>query len=164
MLTLLRDLAGGGFQSEQFNAGQRPTHDPTDTSTFNNEPTGARRGDFGDSQSGGQGQGQFRSGGDPNEKFGTSGFGRGGNTTDSNTVGTGGNFDGLSSTGRGGAGVGSGGVDGDNWRQNDNYGSSNNNGNSYGSSNEPTPGAGKASMGERLKGMWHELHAGSSRC
>ncbi|KAI0632254.1 hypothetical protein C8Q77DRAFT_1158905 [Trametes polyzona] len=146
-----------GFQNQRGNwndnqqsqwGSHRPTHDPTVTSSWNNninDQTGRR--DFGDNsnRSGGNpqpGEGQFWSAG-PGENYGTTGHGE---TTDANTFGTGttsGNY--AQSAGRHGGGAG---VDGDNWRQGNN---------NWDNNNGPTPGAGKTSIGERLKGNAEKL-------
>ncbi|KAH9851782.1 hypothetical protein C2E23DRAFT_924013 [Lenzites betulinus] len=142
---------GEDFQQQQQFGSQRPTHDPTDTSNWSaaNADPSARRAGFGDSGAstghslaagGGQGDQLWSAG--PGENNASSGYGRG-NTTDVNTVGAGGNQ--FGSTGRG-----AGGVDGDNWRQGGG-------GDNFDNDNGPTPGAGKASMGDRLKGNAEKL-------
>ncbi|KAI0826939.1 hypothetical protein BC628DRAFT_1338750 [Trametes gibbosa] len=132
-------------QQQQFGS-QYPTRDSTVTDNYSavNADPSARRAGFGESGAGhsgaaGGGQGDQLWSAGQGETHGTSGFGRG-NTTDADTVGAGGNQ--FGSTARG-----AGGVDGDNWRQNDNF--DDNNG--------PGSGAHKASMGDKLKGNAEKL-------
>ncbi|KAI0372302.1 hypothetical protein BV20DRAFT_964437 [Pilatotrama ljubarskyi] len=139
-----------GFQNQRGNwndnqewGSQRPTHDPTDTSTWNSDPS-SRRGfdnnDYGRQQ--GEGQQWSASRG---ENYGSSGYQ--GNTSDVNTYGAGGNTFGSTGAGRGA------GTDSDNWRSRDiNSQQQNNN---YG--DDVNPGAGKTSLGERLKGNAEKL-------
>ncbi|KAH9891786.1 hypothetical protein C8Q73DRAFT_782422 [Cubamyces lactineus] len=114
--------------NEQWGS-QRPTRDPTDTSTWNSSSNPQDN------------QGQFWTAGQ-GDNYGTTGYQ--GNTTDTNTYGAGGNFSG---TGRG-AGVDNGNWqsrnDDNSWQRDSNY-------------DDVTPGAGKASMGERLKGNAEKL-------
>ncbi|KAI0769129.1 hypothetical protein BD413DRAFT_89460 [Trametes elegans] len=152
-----------GFRSERGNwndnsqsqyGSQRPTHDPTDTSTWNSSSgigsgagAGGRRGDH----PVGEGLSQWSAG--PGENY--SNTGTAGNTTDFNTHGTGGDF---GSTARSAGGGTLGGRD--DWQSRDsrdNYSSSNwqSRGDNY--DDDVNPGAGKASVGERLKGNAEKL-------
>ncbi|CDO69859.1 hypothetical protein BN946_scf184884.g18 [Trametes cinnabarina] len=126
------------WNNQQQWGSQRPSGDPTDTSSWNSSDRGSSV------------PGQDWTAG-PNDNYSTSSYP--GNTTDANTYGAGGgNF---GTAGRG-AGVG-----GDNWqsrdgdRQNRDEGWQQQQGNNYG--DDVNPGAGKTSMGERLKGNAEKL-------